>query len=150
MVRELLGCRTHAVLPYDQYLHRFPAYLQQLTMESNGKSVRADVPSWTTPRARFSGASPAPTVSTLSTSLSTRYPPYPCGLPGLRQPSSPHQRWRAGCARTLPRKLLRTDSALAFGKTEDEVRAEGTAEHVVNARIFSGQPSFDLYPWPPA
>ena len=39
---NFLGAETHAVLPYDQYLHRFPAYLQQLTMESNGKSVRAD------------------------------------------------------------------------------------------------------------
>ena len=39
---NFLGAETHAVLPYDQYLHRFPAYLQQLTMESNGKSVRRD------------------------------------------------------------------------------------------------------------
>ena len=39
---NFLGAQTHAVLPYSQYLHRFPAYLQQLTMESNGKSVRAD------------------------------------------------------------------------------------------------------------
>src|SRR5262249_29974779 len=39
---SFLGAQTHAVLPYSQYLHRFPAYLQQLTMESNGKSVRAD------------------------------------------------------------------------------------------------------------
>jgi len=39
---NFLGAQTHAVLPYAQYLHRFPAYLQQLTMESNGKSVRAD------------------------------------------------------------------------------------------------------------
>jgi glucose-6-phosphate isomerase len=39
---DFLGAQTHAVLPYSQYLHRFPAYLQQLTMESNGKSVRAD------------------------------------------------------------------------------------------------------------
>ena len=39
---NFLGADTHAVLPYSQYLHRFPAYLQQLTMESNGKSVRRD------------------------------------------------------------------------------------------------------------
>ena len=39
---NFLGAHTHAVLPYAQYLHRFPAYLQQLTMESNGKSVRWD------------------------------------------------------------------------------------------------------------
>jgi glucose-6-phosphate isomerase len=60
--------RSHAVLPYAQYLHRFAAYLQQLTMESNGKSVRWDgTPSPPTP-ARSSGASPAPTASTPSTS----------------------------------------------------------------------------------
>ena len=40
--RDFFGAQTHAVLPYEQYLERFPAYLQQLTMESNGKSVRLD------------------------------------------------------------------------------------------------------------
>ena len=66
---NFLKAGSHAVLPYAQYLHRFAAYLQQLTMESNGKGVR----SWTAPRwsprpARSSGASPAPTASTRSTS----------------------------------------------------------------------------------
>ena len=66
---NFLGAETHAVLPYAQLLHRFPAYLQQLTMESNGKGVRWDG----TARhhrapARSSGASPAPTGSTRSTS----------------------------------------------------------------------------------
>ncbi len=70
---NFLGAQTHAVLPYSQYLHRFAAYLQQLTMESNGKSVRADGDAGRLPRpARCSGASRAPTASTPSTSSSTR------------------------------------------------------------------------------
>ena len=65
---NFLGAQTHAVLPYSQLLHRFPAYLQQLTMESNGKGVRWDGSPVTTIPARCSGASPAPTGSTPSTS----------------------------------------------------------------------------------
>ena len=69
---NFFGAQTVAVLPYDQYLKRFPAYLQQLTMESNGKRVTLDgAPSTTTP-ARSTGASRAPTASTPSTSSSTR------------------------------------------------------------------------------
>ena len=66
---NFLGAQTHAVLPYAQLLHRFPAYLQQLTMESNGKGVRYDGTAGhdQTP-ARCSGASPARTASTRSTS----------------------------------------------------------------------------------
>ena len=66
---NFLGAETHAVLPYSQLLHRFPAYLQQLTMESNGKGVRWDgIPSSRATPARCSGASPARTGSTRSTS----------------------------------------------------------------------------------
>ena len=72
--RNFFGAATHAVLPYAQLLHRFPAYLQQLTMESNGKSVRWDGSPVTTTPARCSGANPAPTASTPSTSSSTRAP----------------------------------------------------------------------------
>ena len=72
---NLFGAETHAVLPYSQRLARFPAYLQQLTMESNGKSVRRDgSPVWGARPARSSGASRAPTASTPSTSSSTRAP----------------------------------------------------------------------------
>ena len=65
---DFFGAQTAAVLPYDQYLHRFPAYLQQLTMESNGKMVTLDGARWTTRPALSTGASPAPTASTPSTS----------------------------------------------------------------------------------
>ena len=65
---DFFGAQTIAVLPYDQYLHRFPAYLQQLTMESNGKHVTLDGERWTTRPAPSGGASPGPTASTPSTS----------------------------------------------------------------------------------
>ena len=66
---NFLGAATLAVLPYDQYLKRFPAYLQQLTMESNGKHVTLDgEPRRRRRPRRSSGASPAPTASTRSTS----------------------------------------------------------------------------------
>ena len=71
---NFFGAETHAILPYDQYLHRFAAYFQQGDMESNGKRVDRAGPrrSPTTRPARSSGASPAPTASTPSTSSSTR------------------------------------------------------------------------------
>ena len=66
---NFFGAETVAVLPYDQYLKRFPAYLQQLTMESNGKHVRLDGTRVVDYRpGRSTGASPAPTASTPSTS----------------------------------------------------------------------------------
>ena len=66
--RNVLGFATHAVLPYDQRLSRFPAYLQQLDMESNGKGVTIDGKPVAATPARWSGASRAPTASTPSTS----------------------------------------------------------------------------------
>ena len=66
---DFFGAQTVAVLPYEQYLKRFPAYLQQLTMESNGKHVTLDGTDVAlSPRARFIGASRAPTGSTRSIS----------------------------------------------------------------------------------
>ncbi len=69
---NFLGAQSHAVLPYAQQLHRFAAYLQQLTMESNGKSVRWDGSPVTTDTGEVFWGEPAPTVSTRSTSSSTR------------------------------------------------------------------------------
>ena len=66
---DFFGAQTVAVLPYDQYLKRFPAYLQQLDMESNGKRVTRDGDAGRLrDRRRSSGASRAPTASTRSTS----------------------------------------------------------------------------------
>ena len=69
---DFFGAETVAVLPYDQYLERFPAYLQQLAMESNGKHVRLDGRRVEVTRARSTGASRGRTGSTPSTSSSTR------------------------------------------------------------------------------
>ena len=71
---DFFGAQTAGVMPYEQYLKRFPAYLQQLTMESNGKHVTLAGRPWTTRPARSTGASRAPTASTASTSSSTRAP----------------------------------------------------------------------------
>ena len=60
---NFFGAQTVAILPYDQYLNRFPAYLQQLTMESNGKHVTLGGVGWITTPARFSGVSRGPTAS---------------------------------------------------------------------------------------
>ena len=65
---DFFGAETMAVLPYDRYLKRFPAYLQQLTMESNGKSVTLAGDPVDYRPARSCGVSRAPTASTASTS----------------------------------------------------------------------------------
>ena len=83
---DFFAAETVAVLPYDQYLKRFPAYLQQLTMESNGKSVTLDgTPRFVRDRPDLSGASRGPTASTRSISSSTRNLPIPCDLIGFYQ-----------------------------------------------------------------
>ena len=70
---DFFGAETHAVLPYSQYLAKLPAYLQQLDMESNGKSVDLDGDPVDVPdRARSCGARPARTASTPTSSCSTR------------------------------------------------------------------------------
>ncbi len=137
-----LGAQTHAVLPYAQQLHRFPAYLQQLTMESNGKGVRWDGSPVTTETARCSGASPAPTASTPSTSSSTRAPgssrptssPSPPGVPPHEvTPDGGHRR-----ARAVPRQLPRPDPGAGLRQDPRGGRAEGVDEELVTARTFPG------------
>jgi glucose-6-phosphate isomerase len=133
--RDFFGAQTVGVMPYEQYLKRFPAYLQQLTMESNGKHVT------------LSGR-------TVDYDTSAVY----WGEPGTNGQHSFYQLIHQGTvlipvdligfARTLNplgdhHDLLSSNvfaqaAALAFGKTEDEVRAEGTAEAVVPHRVFEG------------
>ena len=88
---DFFGAETQAVLPYSQNLGRFPAYLQQLDMETNGKSVdREGRPVDGADRARSCGASPAPTASTPSTSCSTRGPRLvPADFIGFGRPDYP-------------------------------------------------------------
>ncbi|MCB9613865.1 MAG: glucose-6-phosphate isomerase [Sandaracinus sp.] len=141
--QNFLGAQTIAVLPYDQYLERFPAYLQQLAMESNGKGVTRD-----------------------GTSVSYETGPIYWGEPGTNGQHSFYQLIHQGTKlipcdfvafcrshHTLPphhdlliANVLAQAEALAFGKTADEVRAEGTAETLVPHRVFEGnRPSSTIF-----
>ena len=139
---EFFGAQTVAVLPYDQYLKRFPAYLQQLTMESNGKRVRLD-----------------------GTPVGYETGPIYWGEPGTNGQHSFYQLIHQGTrlvpcdfilfAKTLnplgehhdllAANVFAQGEALAFGKTADEVRAEGVPEWLVPHRTFPGnRPSSTL------
>ena len=135
LVHGLPRPQTVAVLPYDQYLERFPAYLQQLTMESNGKSVRLDSSSVDTTRGPSTGASRGRTGSTASISSSTR------ALGSSRATSSASRRAsiRSGSHHDLlVANVFAQAEALAFGKSGDEVAAEGTPAWLVPHRTFAG------------
>jgi glucose-6-phosphate isomerase len=132
---DFFGAQTQAVLPYDQYLNRFPAYLQQLTMESNGKSVSLD-------------GSP----------VDYNTGPVYWGEPGTNGQHSFYQLIHQGTL-TIPADFIgflhtlnpigehhdlltanvfAQTEALAFGKTEEQVREEGTAEPLVPFKVFAG------------
>ena len=132
---EFFGAQTQAVLPYDQYLNRFPAYLQQLTMESNGKSVSLD-----------------------GRRVDYNTSPVYWGEPGTNGQHSFYQLIHQGTL-TIPvdfvaflhslnplgehhdfltSNVFAQGEALAFGKTADQVRAEGTAEELVPFKVFEG------------
>ncbi len=132
---DFFGAQTVAVLPYDQYLERFPAYLQQLTMESNGKSVTLD-----------------------GTRVDYQTGPIYWGEPGTNGQHSFYQLIHQG-TRLIPAdfigfwqtlnplgdhhdlltaNLIAQSEALAFGKTADQVRAEGTPDWLVPHRVFEG------------
>ena len=139
---DFFGAQTMAVLPYEQYLKRFPAYLQQLTMESNGKHV-----------------------SLQGTPVDYATGPVVWGEPGTNGQHSFYQLIHQGThlipcdfiafGRSLNplgrhhdlllANVLAQGQALAFGKTADEVRAEGTPEALVPHRVFAGnRPSSTL------
>ena len=136
---NFLGAETHAVLPYDQYLHRFPAYLQQLTMESNGKSVRRDGSPVTYETGEVFWGEPGTNGQHAFYQLihqGTRL--IPADFLAFANPVHPTKDGEQDVHELFLANFFAQSQALAFGKTEEEVRAEGTAEHVVNARIFSG------------
>ncbi|WP_103502496.1 MULTISPECIES: glucose-6-phosphate isomerase [unclassified Streptomyces] len=133
------GARSHAVLPYSHYLSRFTAYLQQLDMESNGKSVdRQGRPvSWQT----------GPVVwGTPGTNGQHAYYQLlhqgtqliPADLIGFARPVAGLPEGPAGHHDLLMANLFAQGQALAFGKTAEEVRAEGVAEELVPHRTFPG------------
>lgn len=136
---NFLSAETHAVLPYDQYLHRFPAYLQQLTMESNGKSVRADGSFVNYATGEVFWGEPGTNGQHAFYQLihqGTRL--IPADFLAFANPVHPTKDGEQDVHELFLANFFAQTQALAFGKTEEEVRAEGTAEHVVNARIFSG------------
>ncbi len=133
--RNFLGCESVGVMPYEQYLKRFPAYLQQLTMESNGKHVALD-----------------------GTTLDFATGPVYWGEPGTNGQHSFYQLLHQGTsiipvdligfARSLnplgqhhdilTSNVFAQAQALAFGRSEEEVRAQGTPDHVVAHRVMLG------------
>jgi glucose-6-phosphate isomerase len=133
--RDFFGSQTVAVLPYDQYLKRFPAYLQQLTMESNGKRVTLDgievdyetgAVYWGEPGTN--GQHSFYQLIHQGTSL------IPCDFVGFARSLNPlgdhHD--------ILTANLFAQAEALAFGKTPEQVAAEGTPDWLVPHRVFPG------------
>ncbi|QHT55243.1 glucose-6-phosphate isomerase [Cellulomonas sp. H30R-01] len=136
---NFLGAHTHAVLPYAQYLHRFPAYLQQLTMESNGKSVRWDGSPVTTQTGEVFWGEPGTNGQHAFYQLihqGTRL--IPSDFIAVANPAHPLKDGETDVHGLFLANFFAQTKALAFGKTADEVRAEGTAEDIVPARVFSG------------
>ena len=130
---------SHAILPYAQDLHRFPAYLQQLTMESNGKSVRWDGTPVTTDTGEIFWGEPGTNGQHAFYQLihqGTRL--IPADFIAVADPAHPAEDGGADVHELFLSNYLAQTAALAFGKTEEEVRAEGTAEEIVPARVFSG------------
>ena len=145
---NFLKAQSHAVLPYAQYLHRFPAYLQQLTMESNGKSVRWDGTPVTTDTGEIFWGEPGTNGQHAFYQLlhqGTRL--VPADFIAVANPAHALKDKTGDGGAVEPGQDVHSlflanffaqTKALAFGKTADEVRAEGTRESVVPAREFSG------------
>jgi glucose-6-phosphate isomerase len=132
---DFLGAQTHAVLPYDQYLRRFPAYLQQLDMESNGKRVQRDgrpVESDTGPIVWGEPGTNGQHAFYQLLHQGTRL--VPCDLIGFLRSRNPIGEQHE----LLLANLIAQAEALAFGKTPDEVAAEGVAPELVPHRTFPG------------
>ena len=133
------GAESHAVLPYNQYLHRFAAYLQQLTMESNGKSVRWDGSPVTCATGEIFWGEPGTNGQHAFYQLihqGTRM--IPADFIAFVNTPNPVKDGGQDVHELFLGNFLAQTKALAFGKTADEVRAEGTAEWMVPARVFEG------------
>jgi glucose-6-phosphate isomerase len=133
--RDFLGCASVGVMPYEQYLKRLPAYLQQLTMESNGKHVtlegtRVDYDTgavyWGEP-----GTNGQHSFYQLIHQGTSIIPVDLIGFAKSLNPLGEHHD-------ILSSNVFAQAQALAFGKTADEVRAEGTPEQVVPHRVMEG------------
>ena len=136
---NFLGATSHAVLPYAQYLHRFAAYLQQLTMESNGKGVRSDGRPVTTATGEVFWGEPGTNGQHAFYQLIHQGTQLiPADFIAVATPAHPITDGGADVHELFLANFFAQTKALAFGKTADEVRAEGTAEPIVPARVFSG------------
>jgi glucose-6-phosphate isomerase len=132
---DFFGSQTVAILPYEQYLKRFPAYLQQLTMESNGKHVTLDgapVASDTSPVYWGEPGTNGQHSFYQLIHQGTRL--IPCDFIAFGQPLNPLGRHHD----ILMANVLAQAEALAFGKTPAEVKAEGTPDWLVPHRVFEG------------
>ena len=133
------GMGSHAVLPYNQYLHRFPAYLQQLTMESNGKSVRWDgTPVTSATGEVFWGEAGTNGQHAFYQLIHQGTRAIPADFIAFVNTPNPTKDDGQDVHELFLGNFLAQTKALAFGKTADEVRAEGTAEWMVPARVFDG------------
>jgi len=132
---NFFGAQTVAVLPYDQYLKRFPAYLQQLTMESNGKHVTLDGTEVTYPTGPIYWGEPGTNGQHSFYQLihqGTRL--IPCDFVGVGRSLNPVGRHHD----MLMANLFAQSEALAFGKTFEQVKAEGIPDWLVPHRVFEG------------
>jgi glucose-6-phosphate isomerase len=132
---DFFGAQTVAVLPYDQYLKRFPAYLQQLTMESNGKHVKFDGTAVDCQTSPIYWGEPGTNGQHSFYQLihqGTRL--IPCDFIAFRQPLNALGRHHD----ILVANVFAQTEALAFGKTRDQVKAEGTPDWLVPHRVFEG------------
>ncbi|MGY1663687.1 glucose-6-phosphate isomerase [Geodermatophilus sp. SYSU D00705] len=132
---DFFGAQTHAVLPYSQYLSRLPAYLQQLTMESNGKSVRWDGQPVTTATGEVYWGEPGTNgqhafhqLLHQGTSL------VPADFIGFGEPNHDIGEMHD----LLMANMFAQSAALAFGKTAEEVAADGTPAELVPHKVMPG------------
>jgi glucose-6-phosphate isomerase len=132
---DFFGAQTSGVFPYDQYMHRFPAYLQQLTMESNGKHVTLDGGRVDYDTGAIFWGEPGTNGQHSFYQLihqGTRL--IPCDFIGFFHSLNPLGNHHD----LLMSNVFAQGEALAFGKTAEQVRAEGTAEEVVPHRVMEG------------
>jgi len=132
---DFFGAETVAVLPYEQYLKRFPAYLQQLTMESNGKHVTLDGAEIAYPTSPIYWGEPGTNGQHSFYQLihqGTRL--IPCDFIAFGTSLNPLGRHHD----ILMANVFAQSEALAFGKTSDQVKAEGTPEWLTPHRVFEG------------
>ena len=131
--------RSHPVLPYAQYLHRFAAYLQQLTMESNGKGVKADgAPVDTETGEIFWGEPGTNGQHAFYQLIHQGTQMIPADFIAMANTAHPVKDGDQDVHELFLANFFAQTKALAFGKTADEVRAEGVAEAIVTARVFPG------------